>query len=1104
MGEPMAQRTRASLAARIAVAVVVVATSMIGVVPASAYAQTNEVLSSRDAATFQLALTMKMRADQQYLAGDTANAKPLYEQAQTELRTVGADWRKQNPALAPMLETDIDYRLTLLKYGADFWGVSYSLTPINPVEAYVRFVETVDEFAKVVKQIESAQRELAKTNLTVEQEEAARAVARTEGDTQALQGVMDEISATHHAARATAAQERIEKNLRRQKAIATERAQLNAQYDAAHKQFDTLAVNGVLQAAGLPPELSGLANGASLQDTLLKLGQAYVLSDSGVANAFKEYSQATAEFVEAAQQIAQAAQDVQQLRDTADAVTTALRRGSLEGVLEAGTVVYRKLPKAEQDRLARWVVEDTKPLLALVDTAQKMRPALDAVAALVSNDPAMVARLKEVLKQEALTNVAGFDSWYRARLAQAGQLQGDATLLAEQAVRAWPKAFVAALPADVRQAWRDAQGDLNDAQLAAQWLAQWPPDGIRILTAERSIEVRAAGKTARIDIQAFIEAQSSSSLESVADYAQTAARQGADAARAAIQTQTAQLLDGIAGNADAFTRDLTATLPALSLSVSLDRVLTGASTTPESSAKLFDDIWNRMPAEARPAAGAQLASMQAGSVIAQQVMAAEKRQPARIEVDGDGAGEREGAGAGAAGSNEAMLKMAVTAAFPAAGVALVAADGLKALGRMDELANRINALTQEDRGIMAEQFALYDLVRDERVAVALADVSKRVADRRIQGAQEQMERYARATQQLNMQGQRQRYLQRLFMPRAFWLGEQLRLRFDQLDRSVAFWTGDPRRSRGQIARDLMNNPQTLRYALDPSIDLYTWLDRSNEGDRGDLSTMLEEWQRKRQIASTVCDSLRCKEKAAVMGNVTQSPEMTLKELLPDQWKQYERWAKGGVPGDFSFEFLLTPAILQPDSSIHMIRLVDVRAGIENKNGVVTASDSSVLSHPGAAFVPYKASYFKEHYVPKQVINPGWEPFAVSELRTRWSQNYDLLQLEGYGVYTLWRYTLKNTAKNRNAVNVNLQFIYQYQGWQDTRSDWDLLNDADRTAAWRLTYRTDDQRTLRLRVADMPFFGGEEAARRAVAEMQADPEAKRLGLAGAVFQEETQP
>lgn len=1093
----MPERIRAPLAAKIPKALLVVAT-MNGVVPAPVNAQTSEVLSSRDAATFQLALTMKMRADEQYLAGDTSNAKPLYEQAQSELRAVGTDWRTHNPALASMLETDIDYRLTLLKYDADFWGASYSLTPINPVEAYVRFTDTVEKFADVVADMQKWQNENKGKAVTAAQLEAARSVARTDFDTQALKGVMADIQAKSHAASATAARERIDRNLQRQKEIANERERLNAQYDAAHKQFDTLAVNGVLKAAGLPPELSGLANGASLQDTLLKLGESYILSEGGVSDAFKEYSKATAEFVDAAQKIHEAAKDVKQLSDTAEAVTTAVRRGSLEGVLQVGTVVYQQLPKAEQDRLAQWVLNDNKPLLALIDTAQRMRPTLDAVSILVSNDPKMVARLKEVLKQEALNNVSAFDTWYRARLAGASQLKVDAALLAEQALRAWPKAFIAQLPADVRQAWSDALGGISDTQLAAKLVSHWPPAEIRILAAERSIEVSVNGKTARIDIQAFVHAQSKFSLESIADYPEIAVKQGTDAARKTIQTQTAQLVDGISSNAGAFTRELTTALPALSLSVSLDRVLTGDAPSPDSSDKLFDDIWERMPAAARPAATEQLASMQAGSVIARQVMAADRRRPARMSSNDDRGGSA------TAATEEAILRMAVTAAFPAAGAALMAADGLKALGRMDDLANRINALTREDRSIMAEQFALYDLVRDERVALALSDVSKRVADRRMQGAEEQIEHYNRATQQLNMQGQRDLYMQRLFMPRAFWLSEQLRLHFDQLDRSIAFWTGDPRRTRGQIATELTRDPQMLRYALDPSINVYTWLNRGNEGDRSDLSTMVEEWKRKKELATRVCLKLSCLEKKPVMGSVTKSPELTLKELLPDQWKRYEDWAKGVEPGDFSFEFLMTPAILLPAKGIHIIRLVDVRAGIETKSGMMVASDSSVLSHPGAAFIPYGDSYFKEHYVPKQIINPGWEPFVVSELSSRWSQNYDLRRLEGYGAYTLWRYTLGNTAMNRNAVNVTLQFFYQYQDKHSPRSDWELQNETARAAAWRLTYRTADQRALRLRLTDMPFFGGEEESRRAIARIQADPEAKQLGLASAVLEEEKQP
>src|ERR1700687_4628205 len=108
----------------------------------------------RDALTFQLALTLKSEADQSFLLGSVKAANELYSKAKDEAKTIGPNWGAENSELVALLTADIDYRLALLENNADFWGGVYSLSPISPVEAYLRFESAVTALTNVTQQIE--------------------------------------------------------------------------------------------------------------------------------------------------------------------------------------------------------------------------------------------------------------------------------------------------------------------------------------------------------------------------------------------------------------------------------------------------------------------------------------------------------------------------------------------------------------------------------------------------------------------------------------------------------------------------------------------------------------------------------------------------------------------------------------------------------------------------------------------------------------------------------------------------------------------------------------------------------------------------------------
>jgi hypothetical protein len=759
----------------------------------------------------------------------------------------------------------------------------------------------------------------------------------------------------------------------------------------------------------------------------------------------------------------------------------------LEGALEAGQLVYAQLPESDKAKLTAYVVDQSKPVQALFDTAKAVRPTLDVVVQVVKNDPVMMGNLKVLLAERALENAPALDRWYRQQLTEAAKVAtkvGTSTALMEQAVRGWPKAFFAKLPTDFRSDLRQALNEASDASTADKVFGSWPPAaGLQLQIAGSEIEVRLGMKIVKVELQNFIEVQSKFALEAVVDYAEDAALSSVETARSSMQRKLETLVTSAVAAHDDLAWRVIASVNEIDDSASLSRLIPKSqdgTIAATKSAKLFDNVWQQIPKEAQASAAMQLAAAQAGSMIGKDVVSAALRRPSGNPALANGIPGK---------AQDAVLKAALAAAFPAAGAAIVAADALSALGEMNSLADRINALTAEDRQIMAEQLTLYDLVRDESAAVALADLGIRIAEKRNAGAKVQAKRYRDAADRLDEASIKAVGAQKLYLPRAFLIAEQLRYQFDKLDRSLAFWTGDPRAPRGQISRELSSDPQWLRYALDPSIQLFTWLDRDGESDRGDLRRLLAEWQQKLQIADLVCDKLHCKKDNAVVGDVNASPEISLKASVPDQWQKFLRWKDIGN-GDFTFEFLMTPALLKPDRKMHNIRFVAARAGVE-RNGAMVSLENVRLDHSGAAYVPYEDGFIKEHYLPKTAFGVNWRP--LGDLRTRWTGTLALLPLEGYGIYTVWRIVLPDSLDARMADDVRLQFNYQFQEKSFVPDDRSMRSEKARKNAWKVTMKASDNVQVTLPLSDLPFLGSEVSGRSSLEAIAKEPEAAKVGL-----------
>lgn len=1047
---------------------------------------------AREEATFQLSLTMKIRADQAFLVGDRLAAKMLYDGAASELSTISnPNWSSDNELLKLLLASDISYRQTLLRYDADFWGATYSLKPINPVEAFDRLERTVAQLDELVTRMEAERGKISSSAALALAWQAAGQGAKTDADAQALKAITEEIKGNSHAEKATAAQDRIDRNVRRQKEIANERVKLSAQFDAAHKQFDSLVVNAALQAAGIPPELKQLADqDKPLEQRILAAGRSAIASNSDIVKSFGAFSETTAKIADAARSVDEGLsqiEKIERIKKSSESAIAALRKGTLDGALEAGKFAYDQLSQGDKDRLASFAI-DAKPLNALIASAKSVKPALDVIARAVKSDHAMAASLRAMLAERALENAPALDRWYRGQLANAARVanaSGTAGVIAQQAITAWPQGFLSKLPEAFRKKLLEAHKLPNEQDLARKLFGSWPPTDVQVTVSGADIEARVGQLVARVNLQAFVEGQEAASTEVVKAFAEDAAKLGDEAAKAQLRDRLSSRVVSMIEANDGLANQLISAIDGIDEMSSLSRIIPAAAGRPDSPAsrQLFDSVWTELGTDARRQAGAQLAMLHAGSMLAKDIVGSDKRRPPGNPVTTSGAKGK---------AEEAVAKAAVAAAFPAAAVAIVAIDAAKAFSEMSSLADQINALTDEDKRIMSEQLTLFDLVRDERAATALADLGVRIAETRRRGALMQADRYERAAQRLDEAAMRAVGAERLFLPRATLLAELLRFQFDQLDRSLAFWTGDPRATKGHIAREVASDPQWLRYALDPSIQLFSWLKRDGEQDRGDLPRVAAEWQQKLQIASAVCDKLKCKKDSAVVGEVTTSSELSLKSLDPAQWKRFETWQSSGV-ADFVFELLVTPSVLNPDKRMHNIRYVAARAGVLKSGNTTVTVAGMRLEHSGAAYVPFEDGYIKEHYLPKVAYGITWNPFG--DLRVRWRSTLALAPLEGYGVYTLWRLAVPVSSDSRAARDVKLQFSYQFQDKASVPDDRALDLMAARKRASLVFITTPDKLQVSIPLSDLPFITSDQGAVSVLNSLASDTSAASAGLTG---------
>lgn len=392
---------------------------------------------------------------------------------------------------------------------------------------------------------------------------------------------------------------------------------------------------------------------------------------------------------------------------------------------------------------------------------------------------------------------------------------------------------------------------------------------------------------------------------------------------------------------------------------------------------------------------------------------------------------------------------AASIAFPPFALTQASLKILDGIGKSNAIGGALNGINSEVERYLVEEAQLRDLIDASLAEKARQKLETDLAAERSRAALSDVKLWQLASEQTVDAAEASRRKILLAMSRTFFYAEALRLDFDTLDRAMGLWSGALESNRGNIRAAIENNPANLRLALDPEIQVFSWLagGREIERRRDDLLTLVNHWKDidalvEREVNKSTTISI------GVVG--AENYGISLKNLVSQSdWKRFQEWQRNkgreGSSDPRSFQFA---ALIHPEYGPDGVPLCKPEKGLRVVTALVgsmaqpgsrpTLNNGIELSHPGFAYVPTNDAagqrrYVKEMYKPiKERVNTpfapaGLETEKLDALRERWDKegNYRMKPFEGYGLFTTWFVEVQPTSTNFDLTDIRLQFIYQY-------------------------------------------------------------------------------
>ncbi|OOG88698.1 hypothetical protein B0E41_01795 [Hydrogenophaga sp. A37] len=1010
------------------------------------------------------AVIQKTLADELFLtAGRSSDrrdeAKKKYQAARLTALEAG---RVQVQELAPstratqrLLLADIDYRLLLISAGIDFWGGYRGKSPGVPIRHLIALEDLVNEFDRVITQIDALGSDQADADKEILKAKAA--LAELNGKLRAYVTDKERGVVLEKRERKT-----IDMGSRRLSAISQAQTQISqrmdalaAQQESLQKQASALITRAVVSASGIDPAVvEGLRQG-----DIKAVASAYITSelaapDSEISQAIAGVSRESAKFVDLYREAKTRLEDAQELRSDLESAAEVVRNPTAENIRRLGAAVYERLPPAKRaelenglrDKIAgvEWVraVERTAKSLKVDEVLVRREVALAIQRSGVSADqvrrmvgPALQASIK--LEGEATPAINRIFAEVQRDLLVAGKRVEDVNLGLHAIMTAAPEEFVKSVPPELRALLR-AHLKVADDKALALALARGMPSDLRVAlaSADRIVleSTRLSQKVELLRSQVVVDKPISGAVE------QSLA-------------QCTRMLDAILDSASARTDVVLSSLPLDSLKTQVTIL-----REPNIIASMRDALVGVLPNEAAKSdvSKAVMSGAIGSAYMEDAILGTEGATPKAEQAPASPPVTQspdQSTDSGLDPAANAALTAALNAAFPGAGVALQLAQSFAAASANAAL---LDSLADESARLMAEKVELSDRLTEKYFDAVLAQKDQERAEALADASREQVSLYQTLMEKSVEEANTDDLKIGLRRGWAYYLAERMREEFDLFDRSFALWS-QGEAAQGVVEDEIRNDPQNVRYALDNDIHLYDWLNRSRESTRTDPDLLRVHWSRMLRLAKDVCQRRGCKPGDGLLGQVgaTRNIGLATDLLPPDEVSRFRTWQRSPV-GRFQADVFLSPIQSVVPLGLENLRVVDIRVSAKKADGNLYAAGPISIRHLGVAYIPRikrtpdepaSLTYQIETYAARATSSFNTvSEFDLNALRTRYDSFFtgsnlpSARALEGYGLYGRYSIALEPTSENLSAQDVVLRFAYFYQDPTNVSSERQFVSE----------------------------------------------------------------
>jgi hypothetical protein len=1037
-----------------------------GVVRAADPAALDLASTKRQDLLLQVSLLRKIKADERFIsqgaldAPGSATIKGLYDDAARDLRCPGKDdapplqvAEQANFTKTRLLCADIAYRRFLLEKRIGFWGGVRNMEPEIPPLPLQTMQQTLKKMDLLLRE----------TNARVERGEANDALLygvlneakQAEGNRKA-QGYLT-LNAT---TRSEAVRARTSQLQGRLGALREQRTTLRAYHAealdrvaSAQASMGAAMVSGITSATGAPPWLVDVARGGSPEKALRTAALGYLQSQLATnADLRNKVAENLSVLKEGARNVGTLYADAVQLKEKvdrykghADTLYAAIRQPTVAGVLDLGNAAWEVLPKDQQ---ARWLqgVSTGKPILELatiISAPGSLRDKLSTRAfEYVAKSPqfaklmdqaidnTMVYRLQE-LKDNPAVLYAG---WIKnIPLTTLGQ--DELALVADSYARAATGGFQRQLDTSALTALRAnlklATDDALEAYIASKGILSIP--GVRIDAMEVQI---------RNNVGATLWRQPLAKL--LATEVQAAAMTST-----AAEKELSRAMKTFAGSGEKLRSAVVELMPPTQVESVLRTVVSPGNVIDPTRAQAAwsqivgnDDnektrVFERLAAHrVGIALGAdQLAQEAAVAKAKHEKSAAMVQLPPRSRPPVPNEAEQ-------------AAMMAAQAAFPGVATGAMLAkklfDGMVEMDAATDWMKDINARLEanvitEARILDLHEAAFLDTEVSAREMELHADLQRAYA--------ESFDILAASADAAARQQNKNLAAIALRRTLILYLAEQMRMQFDSFNLALGRWGNYPANSRTQVFQIIGSDPQNLRLALDPEIQLFQQFDRDTiEATKTDIDRLVNHWRKMVTFAETACDTIGCNGQRPA-ASVTETALLSLCDFLdPPEQERWREWQRLGRDEFFRTTIFLDASKLAvdvgDDSDERSHRIIDMRfAGAPGPNpqagsgcqgapgaGALSQVPGMRVTHPGVGYVYRGHGVFDREVLSlrRAAMDTMPDQFNIAALKSRWAKTRPVRgEMEGLPLFTALEISVPPTPATRQLRDIRFRIAYHY-------------------------------------------------------------------------------